>query len=39
MLQLVTAVGALLGTYISLLAGGMGKHELTKLFLILPPSK
>ena len=26
MLQLVTAVGALLGTYISLLAGGMSKR-------------
>lgn len=28
MLQLTTAVGALLGTYVSLLAEGMGKSKL-----------
>lgn len=28
MLQLSTAIGALLGTYVSLLAEGMGKNKL-----------
>lgn len=29
MLQLITAIGALLGTFISLLAEGMGKKYMT----------
>jgi hypothetical protein len=28
MLQLVTAIGALLGTFISIIVGGMGKNQI-----------
>ena len=34
MLQLVTAVGALLGTSISLLAGGISKNQLILKFVL-----
>jgi len=35
MLQLITAIGALLGTFISLLAEGMGKKYVIALFKII----